>query len=278
MTMQLNAAHNRRKLSVLLFLMFTLILAPGNSVCAASNVRLNTSKKTICVGKTLKLQVKGTSKKVTWKSGNPSVAKVSAKGKVTAKKAGKATVTAKVGKKKLKCVVTVKNHSYAKGKCKRCGTAKKDKKESAPTLVPLKKLNRYSYFRKYMTDKQFKKAYKAASKIVKPLLGKSKEDQLLGIAVGLREFFDNNMSYSMSASHYNDPYGYLILKSASCAGCARATGLCLSMLGFKYEHVNENKYSHQWARVKIGKAYWICDAYGLYCGPEPAVRKHPYLS
>ena len=48
------------------------------------------------------------------------------------------------------------------------------------------------------------------------------------------------------------------------------------MLGYKYKHVNENQYS-QWARVKVGKQYWICDAYGLYAGLEPAKRKHPYL-
>lgn len=43
------------------------------------------------------------------------------------------------------------------------------------------------------------------------------------------------------------------------------------------EHVNENKYAHQWCRVKVGKKYWICDAYGLYCGSEPGKRKHPYF-
>ena len=41
--------------------------------------------------------------------------------------------------------------------------------------------------------------------------------------------------------------------------------------------VHENKYCHQWARVKVGKTWWICDPYGLYCGPEPGKKKHPYL-
>ena len=77
--------------------------------------------------------------------------------------------------------------------------------------------------------------------------------------------------------HYNDPYGYFVLGSASCAGCTRATGLCLNVLGISYEHVNENQYSHQWCRVPVGDTYWICDAYGLYCGPEPAPCQHPYF-
>ncbi len=269
---------------VLLTFTLTLLLALAIPAGAASKVRLNASKKTLCVGRTLTLRVKGTSRKVTWKSSRTSVAKVSSKGKVTAKKAGKATITAKVGRKKLKCVITVKNHAYGKAdksgkaKCSRCKAVKQVKKQSAPALVPLKKLNRYTYFKKYMTNSQFQKAYNAAAKIVKPLLGKSKQEQLVGIMTGLREYFDNNMTYSMSAPHYNDPYGYFIKKSASCAGCARATGLCLSMLGFKYEHVNENQYTHQWARVKIGKKYWICDAYGLCCEEEPAPRKHPLFS
>ena len=45
--------------------------------------------------------------KATWKSSNPKVATVSSKGKVTAKKKGTATITAKVGKTTYKCKVTV---------------------------------------------------------------------------------------------------------------------------------------------------------------------------
>ena len=61
-------------------------------------------------------------------------------------------------------------------------------------------------------------------------------------------------------------------------GCTRTTGLCLNMLGIPYEHVNENQWSHQWCRVPMPDgSYWICDAYGLYCGPEPAPYQHPYL-
>ncbi len=145
-------------------------------------------------------------------------------------------------------------------------------------LVPVEKLDRYSYFRHYMSQSELQQAYKKAEQIVTPLIGLKKKDQLMGIAVGLRTLVDSGqVRYSMKASHYNDPYGYLVKGVASCAGCARTTGLCLNMLGIRYEHVNESMYTHQWARVKVGKNYWICDAYGMYCGPEPAVRKHPYM-
>ena len=145
------------------------------------------------------------------------------------------------------------------------------------TPVPLNKLNNYKSLKKKMTDAQFKQAYDEAVKLVKPYANMSREDQLYGIAYSIRERFENGMSYSMESAHYNDPYGFFIEGSASCAGCTRATGLCLNILGIPYEHVNENKYLHQWCRVKVGSSYYICDAYGLYCGQEPAAYKHPYF-
>ena len=143
--------------------------------------------------------------------------------------------------------------------------------------VPVNQLANLSSLKRKQTDAEFNQAYAAAWETVAPLVGLSREDQLMGIAIALRYRFDSGMMYSMSTPHYNDPYGYFVLGTASCAGCARATGLCLNILGIPYEHVNENQNSHQWCRVNIDGTYWICDAYGLYCGPEPAPYMHPYL-
>ena len=77
------------------------------NVSAATKVKLNKTKVTIQVGKSAKLKVKGTKVKVKWLTSNKKVAVVK-KGKVTGKKAGKAVITAKVGKKAYKCKVTVK--------------------------------------------------------------------------------------------------------------------------------------------------------------------------
>ena len=144
-------------------------------------------------------------------------------------------------------------------------------------LVPIDQLANKKSLQRKATDEQLAQAYAEAAKIVSPLINLSTEQQLQGIATALRARFDAGMTYSMESAHYNDPYGYLIEGSASCAGCTRATGLCLNMLGIPYEHVNENQYSHQWCRVNINGTYWICDAYGLYVGPEPAPYKHPYF-
>ena len=77
------------------------------NVSAATKVKLNKTKATVEVGKSVTLKVKGTKAKVKWLTSNKKVAVVK-KGKVTGKKAGKAVITAKVGKKAYKCKVTVK--------------------------------------------------------------------------------------------------------------------------------------------------------------------------
>lgn len=72
-----------------------------------SKIKLNKTKVTLVSNRTTKLKVKGTKKKVKWSSSNKKVAVVNKNGKVTAKKPGKAWIYAKVGKKTLKCKVTV---------------------------------------------------------------------------------------------------------------------------------------------------------------------------
>ena len=145
-------------------------------------------------------------------------------------------------------------------------------------LVPMDNLANRSSLQKKASDAELAQAYEEARKIVEPLANLSVEAQLYGIALAVRVITENEVEYSMSAPHYNDPYGFFILHTASCAGCTRTTGLCLNMLGISYEHVNEGQYSHQWTRVNVNGTYWICDAYGLYCGPEPAPYQHPTLS
>ena len=74
----------------------------------AAAMKLNYSSKALVVKKSFTLKVKNAKKKkIKWSSSKKKVAKVSKKGKVTGVKSGKATITAKIGKKKLKCAVTV---------------------------------------------------------------------------------------------------------------------------------------------------------------------------
>lgn len=85
-------------------------LAPMDAHAATkTKVTISKKKATVIKDMTLQLKIKGTKKKAKWSSSKKSVATVSKKGKVTAKDTGKATITAKIGKKKYKCKVTVKD-------------------------------------------------------------------------------------------------------------------------------------------------------------------------
>jgi len=74
----------------------------------AATVKLNKKKTTVAVGNTVKLKMSGTKKKVKWTSSNRKVATVTSKGVVKGRKAGTATIKAKVGGRTYKCKVTVK--------------------------------------------------------------------------------------------------------------------------------------------------------------------------
>ena len=78
----------------------------------ATSVKADVKTLSLKKGKSyqLKTTVKplNTTDKVTFKSSNKKVATVSAKGKIKAKKKGKATITITAGKKKVTCKVTVK--------------------------------------------------------------------------------------------------------------------------------------------------------------------------
>ncbi len=78
------------------------------TVAYAATIKLNKTSISLDVGKTYTLKISGTKSKVTWSTSNKKVATVNSSGKVTAKKAGSATVTALVNKKKYNCKVTVK--------------------------------------------------------------------------------------------------------------------------------------------------------------------------
>lgn len=95
------------KISVLL-LVFVILIGILPVRAEAAKVKLNKTKATIYAGGSVKLKVSGKISKAKWTTSNKKVATVNSKGKVTGKKAGKATITVKVGKKSYQCKVTVK--------------------------------------------------------------------------------------------------------------------------------------------------------------------------
>jgi len=85
-------------------------------IVEAASIKISKTKYTMNKGQTYTLKISGTKKKVKWSTSNKKVATVSSKGKVTAKKNGTATITAKVGSKNYKCKITVKDPSISKSK------------------------------------------------------------------------------------------------------------------------------------------------------------------
>ena len=71
-------------------------------------VSINASKKSLYVGQTYKLKLIRTQKEVLWTSSNKKIATVSKTGNVTAKQAGKAVITAAIGKITYTCTITVR--------------------------------------------------------------------------------------------------------------------------------------------------------------------------
>ncbi len=136
----------KRFVTVLFTVVFVISMLPITStdVSAAKNVRLNKKKIILTVGKKKTLKVKNKAKgvRVKWSSKNMKVAKVSKKGVVKARRAGKTTIIAKVGKKKFKCKVIVKKKksptsNQADQKPTTQATVKpNDKPETSPTVKP----------------------------------------------------------------------------------------------------------------------------------------------
>ncbi len=87
-------------------ILMTTMLIPAFQASAAS-VKLNKTKIVLVVGQTYNLKVSGTKKTPQWSSSNKKIVSVTKKGVVKGLKKGTATITAKIGKKKYKCKVTV---------------------------------------------------------------------------------------------------------------------------------------------------------------------------
>lgn len=100
-----------------LFICLIAFSASGNTTAeaagkntAAASIKLSKTKVSVYKNKTvtLKAVVSGKSKKITWKSSNNKIAAINSKGVVTAKKVGKAVISATANGRTAKCTVTVK--------------------------------------------------------------------------------------------------------------------------------------------------------------------------
>lgn len=102
-----------KKLLTALFTMVVAITLITSVPVEAAQPKLNKTKMTMYEGqkKTLKVNKKA---KVKWSSSNKKVATVNQKGQVFAKKKGTVVIKAKIGKRVIKCKVTVKKPHLSK--------------------------------------------------------------------------------------------------------------------------------------------------------------------
>ncbi len=128
----------------------------GSGTDAGTTVKLNKTSAKLAVGGSVQLKLAGTSGKAAWKSSKASVAAVSSSGKVTGKKAGKATITATCDGKKYTCTVTVVPK-------KQKITYAKSQKAGQVTLKWTKNSAARGYQIRYSTDKSFKKNVKTVT-------------------------------------------------------------------------------------------------------------------
>ena len=133
----------KKSLLAMLIILAALVVMPQMQNKVEAAVKISATKKTMYKGYTYKLKITGTKKKVTWSSSNKSKATVNSKGKVYVKKNGKVTITAKVGGKKYKCKVTIKNKPYTYTQFK---TTFYDLKDVAKEYREVDKIKNYKDF------------------------------------------------------------------------------------------------------------------------------------
>ena len=91
--------------------------------------KLNKTSVTLNVGQTYQLKLSGTNQKITWKSSNSKIVTVNKAGKLSARSAGNATVTAQVNGIRFVCKVKIQ---------KKAAPAKPTPTKPAPTSAPAK--------------------------------------------------------------------------------------------------------------------------------------------
>lgn len=76
-----------------------------------------------------------------------------------------------------------------------------------------------------------------------------------------------------SGPDYNTPYGVFIKGESSCAGCTRALGMVLEEMGYSWQHVNANQWTHQWVIINMdGQVGWADGQIGM-----AGYGTHPYV-
>ena len=77
----------------------------------------------------------------------------------------------------------------------------------------------------------------------------------------------NNSVYGSDVNkYYRSPYGPFVAGVYTCAGSTRALGRVLDYMGFEWQHVNPNKWVHQWCILTMDGQVGYADGMGGIAG------------
>lgn len=99
----------KKRIRIIMTLVLFICIFSVNSISVHAALKISRDAVTIVKGNTYQLKIKGTKKSAKWVSKKKSIASVSAKGKIKAKKKGTCTIVAKVNGKKYRCKINVIN-------------------------------------------------------------------------------------------------------------------------------------------------------------------------
>lgn len=266
-----------KKQAVIIPILIACFIFSNHNIYAAKP-KLNLKSAKLSDSCKVKLYVKNTKKKVKWKSSNKDIAEVSSRGVVQAYELGKVTITAKVGKTKLKCKVKivrgrVKHSKYATGLHSN-GLWYKGKfvDDDHGKISKIKQA--------LLTDSEIKKFKKEYLKS-----GMTDVEKAMAIQ---KYFLNTGCVYRQKktpklANYDKCPYceftygskGVLYSKQGVCEDYALATKLLCIVCDIPCITMESKKLDHSWCRVKIqGKWYnWDTTAIEGCWGQQDTTRQ-----
>lgn len=247
-----------KKYIILSVLIMSFILINHN-VYAAKKPKLNLTKATVSDTCKVKLLVKNTKKKVKWKSSNKNIATVYSNGIVQTHDLGKATITATVGKTKLKCKIKIvsgrvkhsknvtglhSNGLWYHGKYVDYDTGKISKIKQALLTDPEIKRFKKNYIKPGMTDVEKAMAIQKYFLNTGCLYTEKNTPKLA------------NYDKCPYCEFCYDAMGVIYSKQGICEDYASATRLLCNVCDIPCVTVESEELDHRWCRVKIqGKWY-----------------------
>ncbi|MDR0851363.1 MAG: fibronectin type III domain-containing protein, partial [Clostridiales Family XIII bacterium] len=119
-----------------------------------------------------------------------------------------------------------------------------------------------------ITDAQYAESLSIAQSIASSIPPAS-DLQRVQMAASIVSGYYQSGVHKESGPYYNTPYGVFVAGESSCAGCTRALGMVLSCMGYSWEHVNPNSWTHQWCRLTMDGQVGFADGQVGWAGYGP---------